>query len=173
MKVLKVLNGTNLQEVTRLEIGSGEAPLDGYTHLDIREGLPHLDIVCDFSGLPFEKDQLQEIRCSQVIEHIPRWLRIETLKEWYRALKPGGFLWADTPNLEGWTKEFAEGKVRLREFVDRIYGGQEDQWNVHYVCYTPELAMQELAEAGFNRVEMLEETCWTDLHFKAHKKKDE
>ena len=172
VKVSIVESKLDLSKVERLEVGSGEAPRDGYTHLDIRGGLPHLDLIADFGELPFENNQLMEIFCSQVIEHIPRWRRLDVLREWYRVLRPGGVLRGNCPNLDGWLEHYVRNKhngLNYTEFIDRVYGGQEDAFNVHYTGFTPESLKEELYKAEFTQVNILPNTCWTDIHFAAVK----
>lgn len=175
MGLVKLPTKIQLQEVSRLEIGAGECPKEGYVHLDARE-LPCIEIVCDFIALPFENNQLEEIISSQVIEHIPKWSRRATLVEWLRVLKPGGFLRLDTPNLDGWIDHYVKARdkridINYQDFIDRLYGGQDYKENTHYVTYTEESLKDELIKAGFDAVEPLEESCWTDLHVIAFKRR--
>ena len=95
-----------------LEIGAGPNSNAKY-QIDVTQ-FPKTTHVLDvaISPLPFEDESLDEVWCSQVIEHIPvviyyggpelkdlkrRYARVELLKEIYRVLKPGGTLSVSTP----------------------------------------------------------------------------
>lgn len=85
--------------------GKGEKQIDLF---DFPNTTKVLDVV--IRALPYGKDTFDEVRCEQVLEHIPtqlRWVendqwhlrfcRVELMKEIYRVLKPGGILHASVP----------------------------------------------------------------------------
>lgn len=82
----------------KLDIGSGTAPLPGYTTVDPYVGTA--DYQCQMWALPFAMDTVDEIYSSHALEHIPRKMVIPTLTEWKRVLKPGGTIVLRVPDLE-------------------------------------------------------------------------
>ena len=83
----------------KLEIGSGNRPLDGYDHLDINADCPHLEYVCEMDDIPVEDNKYDEVNAVHVIEHQPWKNTLATLTEWMRVLKPGGYIRIACPNL--------------------------------------------------------------------------
>lgn len=93
-----------------LNIGSGFSGV-GDKQIDLYP-FPNVTEVLDVAvrALPYLPNTFNEVRCEQVLEHIPtqlRWLeknqwhlrfcRIELMKEIYRVLKTGGILHASVP----------------------------------------------------------------------------
>ena len=79
----------------KLEIGCGETPSEGYTHLDIRK-LPHIEIVDNATKLTkVEDDSCDEIKAIQVLEHFSHTKTLYILKLWYKKIKKGGFIWEE------------------------------------------------------------------------------
>ncbi len=71
-----------------MDLGVGDANVD-YSHLDIKG---------DLRNIPLENDSVDLIICIQVLEHLPEpWI---VLKEFYRILKPGGYIFASCPQGE-------------------------------------------------------------------------
>lgn len=93
-----------------LNIGAGCSGV-GEKQIDLFD-FPNITEVLDVAvrALPYARDTFDEVRCEQVLEHIPtqlRWVekgqwhlrfcRVELMKEIYRVLKPGGVLHASVP----------------------------------------------------------------------------
>lgn len=154
----------------KLEIGSGNHPKPGYEHCDINENCPDLDFVCSMHCLPVEDNAYDEVTSTHVIEHQTRELWLPTLKEWLRVLKPGGVMYADTPNLTRNIKLFAQNAWE-NDFYSLTHEEQQAcslngrpnrslwfnfkcfstsaQWNVHYGNFTEELIVEMCLLAGF------------------------
>jgi SAM-dependent methyltransferase len=110
-----------------LEIGPGDAPLEGFETLDAVANpgviLTHM-ARWGYEPLPLPDNTYDLIFASHVIEHIP-WMNTErALKEVYRILKPGGVF-------ECWTVDF--------EIVVKTYLEQKlpDDWDCHGMIYSP------------------------------------
>jgi SAM-dependent methyltransferase len=105
-----------------LHIGPGRDKLPGFDTLDIRPGY---DIQADAAGpLPIANDTYDLIYASHIIEHIPWWKTVDTLKEWLRILKPGG-------SLEIWTVNAAKVARQLLENEDNFSNWIPDNWRRH------------------------------------------
>lgn len=59
------------------------------------ESLP-VDVVADMTALPFADESLDYVVNAHVIEHC--WDTIAALKEWYRVVKPGGYVFMIVPH---------------------------------------------------------------------------
>lgn len=88
-----------------LDVGSGEAPyrelFSQHTYLTSDwEGTQYTpetapDIVGPAHDMPLETASLDGLVCTQVLEHVPD--PRAALAEFYRLLRPGGWLWVTTP----------------------------------------------------------------------------
>lgn len=89
-----------------LDAGAGECVYKKYfTHcnyksVDLGIGEPnwnysHLDYVAPLHELPIEDESFDAILCTQVLEHLQK--PIESVKEMYRVLRPGGHLFMTAP----------------------------------------------------------------------------
>jgi len=118
------------QYLDRLEIGSGNTPEDGFTHLDVNPQSPHVEIVGDirsifsvdydisqYPDLVYLKDiqgVFSEIRAVHVVEHV-QWIYQKAMFEWFfRLLKDGGRLTVQTPDLEWIAKSYIKNKRKKR-----------------------------------------------------------
>lgn len=170
-KILREFSKENMV----LDIGSGYAPQPNCVHIDIREDLPELDIVCDFSSeaLPFSDGEVAGIISNHCIEHI-KWTKVSFMvKEWARVLRDGGFLKLRTPNLEFIVKNYLNG-VKTSEWPDdektatsifgecgyreialiKLFSGQDYESNTHYACYDFDMLSRLLKISGFGSVEL-------------------
>ena len=71
----------------RLNLGSGNEPLPGWTNVDARD-VPGVDVVADVTDLPFEDASADEVLASSLLEHFKD--PYEVLDEIWRVLAPGG-----------------------------------------------------------------------------------
>lgn len=157
----------------RLEIGPRDIPLEKYEHLDIYPG-EHIEYVADATHLPFKAESIDEIFACHIIEHIPWYKTVETLEEWYRVIKPGGFV-------ELWTNDFRKlcwvylTRRKVTAPTDRFlnlnpddvkqiwanikifwydYLGHQEEW--HKAIFDFELLKYCLEKAGFDVIVKLE-----------------
>jgi len=161
--------------VKQLHIGPGKDKLPGFDTLDIRPGY---DIQADAAGpLPISDSTYDLIYASHVIEHIPWWKTIDTLKEWARILKPGGQLEIWTVNAlkvanilvaaeEGmgfsqtpdrWTRYNPEKDI-YKWCAGRLfaYGPVPGDPNWHKALFTPKHLRACFVNSGFTNVRVLE-----------------
>lgn len=90
---------TNQQRI--LNAGSSSVRYGGNcVNIDIQEK-PNVDVVCDLHALPTSLGQFDAIICNAVLQycHTPP----QAISELYRVLKPGGYLFVDTP----WIQPYA------------------------------------------------------------------
>jgi len=78
-----------------------------------------VDVVAQGDDLPFEDESQDYVISSHVMEHF--FDPIKALKEWYRVIKPGGFIFIIAPthySLAGETRPC----TKLQELIDRHEG---------------------------------------------------
>lgn len=146
----------------KLHIGGNE-PHPEWKILDI-EPRPEVDYIGDASDLSqFEDNSIAAIYASHVLEHFYYSIDnelINTLKEWYRVLKPGGQLFISVPDLRKlcWLYLHPEFKFADRTHIMRIiFGGQTNIYDVHKVGFDVELLVIYLAEVGFKEYQQVSE----------------
>ena len=84
------------------------------------EALP-VDIVSPGDKLPLEDSSVDFVISSHVIEHFPD--PIKALKEWYRVVKPGGYLYIIAPHKER-TLDKERNRSTLAELIERHETGK-------------------------------------------------
>lgn len=86
------------EDVVRLHLGCGDKILRGYRNID-RYFNP--DEYGDITNLKdYADSSVDEILCVHTFEHFFPWKVVGILKEWYRALRPGGKLSLEMPDLK-------------------------------------------------------------------------
>jgi len=55
----------------------------------------HLDFIAPLDNLPIKEDFFDAVLCTQVLEHLKK--PAESIREMYRVLKPGGYLFLTAP----------------------------------------------------------------------------
>lgn len=136
----------------KLHIG-GTKRAEGWSTLDIMPG-PEVDFVGNCRDLSqFADGSLATIYASHVLEHVDYmkgWAA--TLREWFRALKPGGTLMVSVPDLEILCRLFVhpESKAQDRFNIMRMmFGGQINEHDFHYGGFFWEAMGSALHEIGF------------------------
>ena len=127
----------------RIEIGSGNFPHAGYTHIDI-EKKAGVDIKGDFRTMDFS--ELEEIRSHHLLEHFGREEAIKILKLWHSWLKKDGVLLIEVPDFEEICRRFPEDKYWLARHA---YGSQEAEWAFHKDGWYEDKFREILPQIGF------------------------
>ena len=83
------------------------------------ESLP-VDIVADASALPFDDARLGYVISCHTIEHA--WDTIATLKEWYRVVKPGGYVFMVVPHKDRCEPDNTMPTTTIEELEARYSG---------------------------------------------------
>lgn len=135
----------------KLNLACGLDYRDGYVNIDLRDDC-RTDLVCDVAKLPYEDGEVEEILALDILEHFPVVRTLPILREWRRALAPGGKLTLKVPNLE----KLSEALLRLAHadmVVRNIYGGHrwgpDGAWDAHHTGWTPTMLHRDLDIAGF------------------------
>lgn len=82
---------------TKLNLGAGYRPMNGYVNLDA-DNLPGVDLVHNLINLPlpFGDNSFDEIIGDHILEHLPN--LNELMQELYRITKPDGLLKFKSPH---------------------------------------------------------------------------
>lgn len=111
-----------------LVIGCGEKNIDSeavYTDVVLS---PHVHCVCDAHDIPFADESFDAVFADAVLEHVCDPQRC--VSEFYRVLKPEGYVYANTPFLQpvhmgahDFTRFTRLGHRRLFRFFDEVESG--------------------------------------------------
>lgn len=110
----------------KINLGSGNVRYDGFINVDKYDKTA--DIPADLIDLPFPNDSVDEIKCIQVIEHIPYNQSNQVFKEMYRVLKPGSFVMIETPDIDVVCRKILEEGL-LMKWVFNLVGEYYRPWD--------------------------------------------
>jgi predicted SAM-dependent methyltransferase len=140
----------------KLEIGSGNKPMPGYVHFDIRSDIG-ADVIGDARKLPFKNCEFSEVFTRFFLEHLIRKDARIALAEIYRVLVKGGMLEIIVPNVAYFFKLFLEETGQKKEWaLNKIYGFENYNEDHHYFGYDEETLTKFLKEAGFTKMKRIE-----------------
>jgi SAM-dependent methyltransferase len=114
------------------------------------------DVKAEGTDLPFDDGHLDYVVARHNIEHYPN--PIKALKEWWRVLKPGGYIGLSTPDdgrLEGmkldlshkhsFSRDCMKDMLELCGFEVKELGGTANQWNFYAIARKPVLEKAQCA----------------------------
>lgn len=135
----------------RLHLGGGKIYIPGFVHIDKRK-FDHIDHVQDVKDLSnFEDESVSLIYSCHLLEHFKRKEINEVLQEWNRVLKKGGILRLSVPGFEEIIKVY-EKYQDLKLVLGPIVGGQDYEYNSHYMIFDFKTLREELMKVGFKDV---------------------
>lgn len=132
----------------KLHLGCGNIKIEGFVNIDTTY-LPNVDVIDNVRHLrKFDKNSVDLIYASNVLEHLGRWEYKPALERWYELLKPKGILRLSVPNFTALCEYYMETKD-LETLYPALYAGQDAPWNYHYWCWDFEMLKKELEAIGF------------------------
>lgn len=147
---VKIGNKIRDGEPIKLNLGSGDRTLDSsFLNCDIRP-IDNVDIVCDTKKLPVDDNLVDEIYAIDHLEHFDRTAAEDILLEWHRALKPGGRLTLQTPNMQTLATMIVDNSEDIDKVIRWIFGGQDYPGNYHFNGFTPASMYSLLEKVGFD-----------------------
>ncbi len=133
---------------------TNESKIPGFLTVDLQD-VPETDIICDISKLTsFGNESVDEIYCSNALEHFPHTQTLSVLKEWHRVLKPGSNLWVSVPDMDANLKLFQHHGL-IPWVVNLIWGDQIHPYAFHYINFTFGSLAQLITDAGFSDVKRI------------------
>lgn len=140
----------------KLNLGCGSDIREGYVNCDLYND--KADQKFDSAKLPFHDNSVDEIMAYHIIEHFPYSKAMNTLGEWYRALKPGGRLHIETPDLLSSCQIFVQHNSH--EFRRGMLGhffseGGDTPGQLHYFLFTESHLLFELQIRGYKNIKRL------------------
>lgn len=132
----------------KLNLGCGYNRLEGWLNADNSPDSA-ADALMEAHDLRLESSSAEEIKALQLVEHLGFFKTKYFLSECWRALKPGGTLTLETPDIEKTFAVFLAGDAAAREAALGWVYGPETAGMGHAYCPPKELLAELLAEAGF------------------------
>ena len=152
----------SLNKPSKLELGVGERPTEGYLHQDIShsDGVK-LDFACPPWEISIEDNSLTEVLALGVMEHLRFDEVSKTAANVYRMLALGGCFIFDVPDMKVWSEYLhnvthgrADENPCTAEHVWRtIYGWQRWPGDEHKSGWTREDILTVLNAAGFEKID--------------------
>jgi SAM-dependent methyltransferase len=127
------------------------------------------DIIADMTNLSVLKDlEVHAVWSSHNVEHLPAHRVGVALKEFFRVLKPGGFVLLTLPDLQAVAAEISRGRLETPLYtapggpisaLDIVYGfgasiARGNHFMAHRTGFTAETLGRKLKEAGFTSVQV-------------------
>ena len=145
-----------LPDPLRLHLGCGGKYLEGHVNIDVEDWAGVCDILASATELPlFADDSVEHIFSHALLEHIPPWDTLRTLREWHRLLKPGGTIRIEVPDLERIYEDWlVRHTLDEQEAIHNIFGpgrkrGELYSSQHHLTGFTYDRLSRFLMQAGF------------------------
>jgi predicted SAM-dependent methyltransferase len=136
----------------KLHLGCGDIILPDYVNIDLYN--PKADLECDIHKLPYDDNSVDEIVSCHVIEHFGFKEAFDVLREWYRVLKPEGYIITETPDFLESCRAFVNGSESERINLYGHFFAKADNipGQVHRFLYTENQLKWTLANVGFRNI---------------------
>lgn len=150
-------------EITKIDLGSGSAPPDGYVGIDaFAQGANVIaGDIADLGWFREEHGLVEAIRSSHSLEHLSHRDAPRVLRDWVNTLKPGGTIEVRVPDLEYHTRRLVEaidkGEDAYPEtnyWIATIYGWQIGGGQVHLNGFTENRLRQLALTSGLADVKI-------------------
>lgn len=147
----------------KLHLGCGPRYINGWTNVDWSSKYKvDISLNLEKDRLPFEKDTVDEVISSHLIEHLDRWGGEHHLSEIHRVLKKGGKFTLAFPDLakivdcyEGRDKSVLKFKGKDTWLVEAIFETHRNETVVHKYGYTESTMKTLLLNKGFGAVKVI------------------
>jgi predicted SAM-dependent methyltransferase len=139
-------------EIVKLDIGGGTNKRDeDFISVDIQNA----DVKAEMWDIPYEDNVIDFIWSSHTLEHVGIYRINQTLKEWFRILKPGHQAIIQVPNFDYVAKYWLTGPDRPWAEA-MVFGHQAHEGEFHKCAFTAMSLRADIEAAGFEveRVEM-------------------
>lgn len=135
----------------KLDIGGGTNKRDeDFTSVDLQGG----DVTADMWDLPYDDNVVDFIWSSHTLEHAGMYKVNQTLKEWFRVLKPGSKAIIQVPDFNYVARYWLTGENR--QWAEAmVFGHQTHEGEFHKSAFTAATLRADLEAVGFT-VERIE-----------------
>lgn len=111
----------------KLNLGGGEIEIPGYVNIDRRNGT-------EAYPLNYPDNSVDLIRASHILEHFSFKITVQVLKDWVRALKPGGIMRIAVPDVEYIFEQY-NSRTSGEPIEGYLMGGQVDENDIHFAIF--------------------------------------
>lgn len=123
----------------KLDLGAGEVSPSDFRPIGRAHG-------SEIFPLPYPDGSVDEIRASHCLEHFPHGQVLAVLRDWVRALKPGGALRVAVPDFAKVAQNYLDGVAQPTEGY--LVGGQVDADDFHKAIFDGQRLRKALSDAG-------------------------
>lgn len=135
----------------KMHLGCGKRFIKGYVHIDMMD-YPHIDYMTSVDNLSKFRDECADvIYACHLLEHFKRSETEKVLREWYRVLQKGGILRISVPDFKQLIKIY-ENYEDLNLILGPLVGGQNYEYNFHYMVFDFKTLKEMLLKVGFTEV---------------------
>lgn len=131
--------------VTKLNLGAGSTHIEGFTPVDRKHGQ-------EVYPLDYPDDSVDEIRASHILEHFSHDEILDVLKDWVRALKPGGLMRVAVPDFAFIADSYHRGTESPDLLFAYAMGGQVDADDFHKSLFDEPHLRMALRTAGLQNI---------------------
>lgn len=151
-----------LDKIIKLNIGSGEEVINGYTSVDLYDKADVKDSILTLSS--FEDNSVDVVRSYHILEHLKMTDVPIAMKTVYRVLKTNGIWDIEVPDLIWLMKDFLqlEDHQRWGWKIQTIFGLQVHDGEYHKSGFSKQHLYDLLHETGFVVKKIEERFC--DIH---------
>ena len=143
---------TTRDNTINLHLGCGEVNHPDFINIDL---VPHTHVhyvrpIDDLSI--FANESVDLIYASHCLEHFPYRKVPSVLVEWARVLKKGGILRLSVPDFDTILGAYEADGKSLDLVLEMIVGGQDYEYNFHYVVFNKKYLKDRLERTGLSGV---------------------
>lgn len=137
----------------RLHLGCGAIDHPGFVNIDGIDR-PHVHYVQSLTRLNrFRDGTVAFIYTSHTLEHFSRSQTVSILKEWFRALAPGGKLCISVPDFDRILEVYQNSGQDADKILPPLFGGQDYPFNFHFTTFNERSLTKALKDAGYSSVD--------------------
>lgn len=127
----------------KLNLGSGDCPIEGYENIDHKTGQ-------EVYPLAFDDNSVDEIRASHILEHFGQAEVQKVLEHWVSKLKSGGVIKIGVPDFKKLTELYLKGEKL--PFVGIVMGGQTNVDDFHKCIFDASSLRSMMEKAGIEDI---------------------
>lgn len=127
-----------MTEPIKLNLGAGDTQIEGYIPVDRRSGQ-------EIFPLAYGDSSVDQIRASHVLEHVSHRETLNVVRDWVRALKPGGIMQIAVPDFDALIEMYQQGAGQVEGY---LFGAHIDANDIHLAMFNKEKLTEVMTLAG-------------------------